>query len=459
MAEEADEHTHASDDIGTRMNKLQDTIRTTDYDSLQKQVYICFANGCILLTSFLQLQGTPGWSAELRDESGQSVLSETEQKGIEFAFQKAKWIIPFFTNQVNEGGAIGIPNFAPGGSLINTGTKLTGEDVSLDRMFQAFMKKTQELDEFWANFGKKDPGLSKLFTEGDLIIPTPNPLITIPIPKKPLVQLLVTVLDTFRLSAGLAGDNSLLLTLIIFMEELITGQWRQMLMTAAAFISPSGMAIGILFKYLINAWQLISPDLRTKITKDMYIGSKSLFIGFLLWCATSLPPAFLRNRVDEALGKLRGMVEGLESKVDSLTQAAQQELSSKGLQLKFPGLQLDILKEISLDDIQNLQTLARWPVIVCTEEFQDILNPLKADPIFRLILELSNIPILDEDRYEVCKTEKLKTLGESLATAAEPSVEPLAQEGGKGKRNIKRKVTRRNNKQKVIKRQSRRNYT
>ena len=433
-----------TNDPNTRMNTLLNTIRTMDYDTLQKQVYVCFANGCILLTSFLQQQGQPGWSAELRNEQGQSVLSPEEQKGIEEAFAKADWLLPYFTSDdtKQEGGAFQVPQLNPGGSMIQTGKKLTGDDVSIDKLFQGFMKRTQQLDEYWDSFARNDPGFSKLFMEGDIMVPTPNPAITIPVPKKPLVQLLVTLLDLFRLSAGFAGSNSLLLTLVVFMEELITGQWRQMIMTSLAFLSPSGMAVGVLFKYLINAWQLISPDLRTKLATDMFMGTKSLFIGFLLWCASTFPPSFVKERAEEAIGKLRQMIEQFEGKIDALAGTAKAELEKQGLTITFPELQLDKLKKISLADIQNLQTLARWPVLVCTKEFQDILTPLKADPIFRLILELSNIPVLDEDRYEVCKTDELKTLSEAVADAATPSVIPLLdkQSGGKRKKQTTKRV-------------------
>ncbi len=430
-----------ADDIDNRISKLQKSIRTSDYDTLQNQVYICVANGCILLTSFLQLQGKPGWSAELRDANGQSVLTNKEQVSIESAFKQAGWILPFFssTEDKQEGGALTLPTLPAGSSMLQkVGSQLTGEDVSLDRMMQSFLKKLQDMDEFWASFAKNDPGLSKIITEGDIRIPTPNPLITIPIPKKPLVQLLVTVLDAFRLSAGLAGEDSFLLTLILFLEELVTGQWRQMLMTAVGFLSPTGMAVGILFKYLMNAWQLISPDLRNDITKDMYKGTKSLLIGFLLWSATTLPPEFVRQPVEDAIGKLRTMIQGLEEKVQTLTQGAQEQLAAQGFQMTFPGLQFDELKKISMEDIQTLQTLARWPVMVCSTEFQDILKNLKSDPIFRLILELSNIPVLDEDRYEVCGTSEGKSITEILVEKAEPVLTPI--KGGGKRKSTRRKA-------------------
>jgi hypothetical protein len=207
---DAETYTGGYENIDTRIGKLEKSIRTSDYDTLQNQVYICFANGCILLTSFLQLQGQPGWSAELRDAEGQSVLTEEEQQAIESAFAKAGWLLPFFSDtKEQQGGAMSfkLPTMAPGGDFLKkSGLQFTGEDVSLDRMMQGFLKKTQELDEFWSYFGKKDPGLSKTFTEGDIRIPTPNPLITIPIPKKPLVQLLVTIIDAFRLSAGVSCE-------------------------------------------------------------------------------------------------------------------------------------------------------------------------------------------------------------------------------------------------------------
>ena len=423
------------------------SIRNQDYDTLQKHVYVCFANGCIVVTSFLQKQGEPGWSADIRDEHGHAVFSEEEQKEIEDVFAKATWLIPFFTDKElgqalkQEGGAL---SFAPGGTMLSSGIKLTGDDLSMDKAFEAMLKKTEELDQFWATFAKNDPGFSKLITEGDIPVPTPNPAITIPVPKKPLVQLLITLIDLLRMSSGFAGQSSTFLTLIVLLEELVTGQWRQMIMTSLAFLSPSGMATGVVFKYIINAWQLINPELRTQLAKDMYKGSKSLLVGFLLWAASTLPPEFIRTQISAAIEQLRTMVTGLQDKLDTLTGPAKAQLEQQGLTLVFPKLELDALQKLSIEDIQNLQVLASWPVIVCTQEFQDILNPLKADPIMRLIIELMNIPIIDQDILKVCGTKDMKSIGESLAESAKPAIVPLAaaaQGGGKRKQSRRAKRT------------------
>ena len=127
-------------------------------------------------------------------------------------------------------------------------------------------------------------------------VPTPvqEQQVPVPVPRKPVVMLLVALIDSFRISAALAGYKNSLLTLLVLFQELVTGQWRQMIMTAVGLISPMGVAVGVVGKYIINAWMLINPTLRDELLRDMYKGSKSFLIGFLLWATSNLPPAVVK---------------------------------------------------------------------------------------------------------------------------------------------------------------------
>jgi hypothetical protein len=412
-------------DISEKIDTLKKVIRESPYDILQNNVYVCFANGCLLLTSFLQKKGDPGWSANVVNEIGQSLLTSKEQKLIESIFEKCPWIF-----EKNQKGGAETTILSPGSFVESINPiQLTGEDVSLDKLFHAFLKKTDEMDQFWNKFAYESPGFAKLLN-GDQMIFVPGVPAPIPVPKKPLVVLLIAILDSFRISAAALGSNSYLLTLIVFMEELITGQWRQMIMTGLGFLSPSGVAIGVVFKYIINAWTLVNPTLRNQILNDIYKGTKSVLVGFLLWAASTLPPEIVKQQIEMAFNQLKLLTRNFETKVKEIEEQASRGLEPLGYQVKFTGLNLDTISKISLADIQNLQSLAQWDILVCSKEFQGIIETIKSEPIFRLLLELLGVPIVKDDILEVCKAG-IQPISKTIEIALEPVVLPTQVAGAR----------------------------
>ena len=137
-------------------------------DVLQERVYICFSNSCILLTSFLDERGKPGWSKRLINQAKQPILSLNEQETIEKTFAQAPWILQMLKGNekiVQKGG--GPPELSQSSSgmvetIIDEASKITGDDVSMDGMFQKFLDKSGEMDSFWNKFAYETPGISKM---------------------------------------------------------------------------------------------------------------------------------------------------------------------------------------------------------------------------------------------------------------------------------------------------------
>jgi hypothetical protein len=440
------------DQFNTKANSLKEVIRDTPYAVLQQRVYMCFANGCLLLTSFLKSKGERGWAGKLLDEAGQPMLSSKEQKVLEDTFEKAPWLWNMLStvgkeNNNQEGGALKVPQLSATGSLAGKvpglpSTSLTGDDVSLDKLFQKFLDWTNKMDDFWTEFQSGPAGPVKMFMEGDQIVTIPmSPPIPVPVPRKPIAMLLVALIDSFRLSGALAGYKNTLLTLLVLLEEIATGQWRQMIMTAVGLLSPAGVAFGVIGKYIINAWMLINPTLRDDLLRDVYKGGKSFFIGFLLWAASTLPPAVVKVPVEKALEKMRELIAGLDDKVKELEEQGSKVLRPVGKELKLGRLDLDAVSKISLADIQNLQALAQWNLIMCTSEFQEIMKPLLDEPIFRLIIELLGIPTTPDDKFKVCGAEPYLSVADRVKEVLTPQIVNASQETKEqsGGRKIKRK--------------------
>ena len=437
------------DQFNTKANSLKEVIRDTPYDVLQQRVYMCFANGCLLLTSFLKSKGERGWAGKLLDDAGQPMLSFKEQKVLENTFEKAPWLWNMLSTigkeDKQEGGAFKVPQIAATGSLAEkipgSSLTLTGDDVSLDKLFQKFLDWTNKMDDFWTEFQSGPAGPVKMFMEGDQIVTIPmSPPIPVPVPRKPIVMFLVALIDSFRLSGALAGYKNTLLTLLVLLEEIATGQWRQMIMTAVGLLSPAGVAFGVIGKYIINAWMLINPTLRDDLLKDVYKGGKSFLIGFLLWAASTLPPAVVKAPIEKALEQMRELIAGLDDKVKELEEQGSKVLRPVGKQLKLGRLDLDAVSKISLADIQNLQALAQWNLIMCTSEFQDIMKAIADEPIFRLIIELLGIPTTPEDKFKVCGAEPYLTVADRVKEVLTPQIVNASPEEGQiGGKKLKRR--------------------
>lgn len=415
------------DDVLQRIDALKEVIRKTPPDMLKERVYICMANGCILLTAYKRMKGEKGWSSKLHDEFDQPMLTSQQQADVEKAFASAPWILDVLeTNSqtqepVQEGGFhMKVPSLQIPGSQIledNGEIKLTGQDVSMDALFEKFLEKSEQMDQFWGKFAYESPGFAKKINTDIRIYKD------VEINAQPIVNLLVLLLDSIRLSYGLAGQKSQVLTTLILLEEVFTGQWRQMILTAVGFLSPTGMAIGVLFKYMVNAWTLINPDLRTQIVKDTYKGTKSVFLGFLLWTFSNLSPLFLREKIEAVFARVREKVEAYDQKLKTLEESASAKLASQGKQIRLRGVDLSQLKTLSLHDIQNLQALATWDVFICSSEFQELITPMEASPIMRLILELMNIPTIPADKFAMCGEPPYKSMDEEVQDSLTPVIE------------------------------------
>lgn len=376
--------------------KLNDYIRKKDNIQLiQANLYTCISVFCIVLVSYLQANGEKGWSSKILDVNKNQAFSSETQELLEQNFSKATWLLPILQS-----------SFAttPKNNEIIVET---GEDISLDEMFEAFTKKMKEQESFWSFFSKADTGLSK-WVSGN----KENE-------RNPVQKLLLTLLDMFYLSAAASsstGHETFLRSLLQWIENLITGHCRETTIQFSYYLSPSGTAATILFKYLLHAWMINSPILRNQIMKNMYNGTKKVIINFLLWCIINIPSESIRQPINKAIAKLRVLLKEKSNESEIL----QKEIEAGSIQLT--DLETG---DITLNDYYTLQILARLPNILCSDEFQSILVPLKAEPIFRLLLELSDIPVLDTEKYEICSsTEK----------QAEQQVITEKQEGGVGKK-------------------------
>jgi hypothetical protein len=404
------------EDLLSKIDELKEVIRKTPGELLHERIYICVANLCNLLTVYKYEKGVKGWSGKFVDELQQPVLNSKQQESLEATFSGAPWIMKLFEEErpsqkggdaaasaaASEAAATAtLPTLQPGLLVSDMPEPTTSEmmsKVSLDEFLHSLSKKSAEWDETFSKIANESPGfVKKINSQADILI------YGVPIPVKLILTLLMSLLDILRMSISLHGGKSNILTLIVFIEELVTGQWRQALLTSSGFISPSGVALSVVGKYIVNAWMLISPEIRTQLYKDVIKGGKSAALGLLLWLATVLPPKAVREATEKALEDAKKLTVGtLDTAMEKIKESGSKALAPLHKHIEFNNLDLDNLRKISFQDIQNLQSLAQWNLIVCSSEFQGIVGNLQKNPIFRLILELLNIPTVQEDKDALC---------------------------------------------------------
>ena len=106
-------HEDLQESFYSRIDGLKESIRKTDPEVLREQAYICFSNGCLLLSSYKQSKGAKGWSARLQDENGLPMLSGSQQAAIEQAFEKAPWLLKTLESRYDGAEQVGGADEAP----------------------------------------------------------------------------------------------------------------------------------------------------------------------------------------------------------------------------------------------------------------------------------------------------------------------------------------------------------
>jgi hypothetical protein len=406
-----------AEEVINRIIRLQEDIRGTDEDILRERIYVCVANSCILLNSYINSNGQKGWSTRLINDDGQPILSQGEQDIVESILDKAPWVLDFFKAQRNpqKGGATkAVPNApdvnapdvnapdvndpvinAPDVSAV---PNLSDDEVSLNATFNSVIETTEKWDNYWKKM-ESDPKafgpIKKILNTNPITTPLPPPFTVIPVSLRLVTRLLVTVLDLIRLGMARSGRTSVPLTLIIFLEELVTGQWRLMLLTAASlFITPSGVASTIMIKYLVMAWLTFGTDeQKTRLIKNVFKGSKSTIVNLIIYAYVLLTPTAI-----------------------------------KATMFGMPG------DEVTYDVIQAKLLLLDSKQLICSPAAMDLVKELKSDPFLGLASELLNIPAVDKlekvcgDKRAVSMTsfseaEELDDI-DALDTATPPPLPP-----------------------------------
>jgi len=411
------------------------SILQKDANEIPDRLYRALEGMSSVLYAWKRSAGKKGWSKTLVNQSGKQLFSRQQQLLLEDAFDTYG---PLFEEVLEEGAMVGggsatMGNVSQGptSSLVQVPLAVKPEDVSIDKLYSYVTTKVDEYDEQWRSIADS-LGVVKAVESQDykgvVVIPMAPP---IPVPYyilgKTIFPFLVTLLDTIRLALGNPALDlpmvRMSLSVVLVIIDLLRGDWQTALLSSFGIFSPTGVLLGILGKLIRNAWLFIAPDIQRQLRDDIYRSSKSMIIGFLLWSFSIFSPDAIRLAVNQSFEKLKEIVEKFNQKSAEAESKVQQVATSAGVKVTFPKIPLTIVP--SMDDIQNLQVIARVPEIYCSPEIQQIIQPILLVPPLRLVIELLNIPTVPEMVKEQCKGVDTSSLSKAIVEKATPEVEPI----------------------------------
>ena len=410
------------------------TLLKKDSNEIPDRLYKALEGISSVLYAWKKSGGQKGWSNSLVNESGKRLFSKQQQVLLEEAFTTYGPLFEeVFEEQAMMGGGAAMSNVSQGptSSLVKAPVAINPEDVSIDKLYSYVTNKMDEYDEQWRSIADSLGVVRAVESQdykGVVVIPMAPP---IPVPYyifgKTIFPFLVTILDTIRLALGNPSMDlpmvRVSLSIVLVIIDLLRGDWQIALLSSLGIISPTGVIVGIVGKLVRNAWLFIAPDIQRQLRDDIYRSSKSMIIGFLLWAFSVFSPDAIRLAVNQSFEKLKEIVENFNQKSANAEAKAQQVAASAGVKVTFPKIPLTLVP--SMDDIQNLQVIARVPEVYCSPEIQEILQPILLVPPLRLVIELLNIPTVPEMVKEQCKTVDTSSLSKAIVDKATPVIEPL----------------------------------
>ena len=445
----------------TVQNQIEQTKKVfsqTDNDKL----YDGLNGASMLLLKYKQHDGKDGWSNNIVDKNGSPVYSPEEQVQVEGGFKSmAAFIDPIILDvpdteklepnlnnprqnlQNLESTQKGGENLKPGFSsgmvqYDNPFGSINPEDISLDKAYNNVSEYISELDEK-NRILARTLGPFRFINEMPTDPQIPLQVIGLPpliIPARSIVPVGMMFLEMLRLLVSFGPLSSNLLrnisSLVLALADLANGSWKNAILTVIGGFGSTPLLMGLMGKLLNNTFELMSPEIRRTLSKEVFRGTKSVFIGFWLYLFSIFSPSFVRDTVNQSLQQLTEPLEEFNKKIGDLGAKLQQQVGP-GLRVEMQGLPLQMMP--SIEDIQNIQILAQRPEIYCSPEFQNAIDPLMKLVPMRLILELLNVPVQKEDKEAICAGQPTD-ISAAITKQLEPKISVV---GGTRRRQHKRK--------------------
>ena len=337
-----------------------------------------------VMSVILETEGKPGWHKKVN-----KVTSETLTEADEQTLQPLVNII------------VALPGTGPKKNLVPT----TGGGIDINSPFYALLQKIKELDAtFDANAflrrmeetsdGMEDTKPLKAVKYLSVPFPATKPVVDylgeIPVPFRLLIAMGHSLLDILRLMVSLPGADMPLLRQVFSVAlaslEFFRGQWKQSLLSAAGVMSQPAMYAGFVGKIFMNIFSLISPSIQEDMILGSYSVTKSLMIGILIKLFQITATYETRQAAMKVFRNLAEKNQMIDSALEEGGLVGQPATRSP-----------------SMSDPNRLQAAVQDPTITCSKEFQGTIQMAKQNIILKLIFQMLNMPVSEEDLLHHCK--------------------------------------------------------
>lgn len=401
-------------------------------EELPERLYSALEGICSIIVAHKKAKGASGWSKSLVDLDNKPLFTDEESSTLETAmnaFEKGQGQ----AEQTGQTGGADLSNIkrGPASHLVMPMPQINPEDISIDKVYHTIDSTLDKYNDQWREISGSlgiVKGIESQDYKGVAVIPFIPP---IPIPYyilgKGILPFLNIVLELLRLAVSNTvwdmPTARVLLSVAVALLDLLRGEWKNAVLTLLGTYSSKAALLGFTLKLLHNAYLFLSPDLQKDLKSVVYRSTKSMTVGFLIWCFTCFAPDFVRFAAEASFEKLRTIVTEMNNKILLAQEQAQTVGTAAGIKVEFPKIPLEMIP--SIDDIQNLQTLVKVPEVYCSPEVQDIMQPLLLIPPLRLVIELLNIPTVEEDVTATCKGVDTSSIEKSIIDMATPTVTPI----------------------------------
>jgi hypothetical protein len=377
-----------------------------DDTKLKESVYSSFSAISYLLIEAKKANFQPGWALKVKGPNGLILFTPEEAATIEGLAKHAE--VLFQDNakaqaeaQAKEqtGGKLSLMPITSKAGIFqeapkpSTGMSFDTSLISLDGTYWKIRNFLKGLDQQTHDLSRAI-GPFKFFYESPVDIPVPVPIpfplvsppfitiVTVKIPPRVIPFLIENLVETIRLifSVGPLSNEVArkVLSIVLAIIDLIKGEWKHGILSFAGYYGQYPLIAGLIGKVFLNVLSLIAPDIQEALFFDIYRSGKSIFIGFYLWVFSVFAPDFIRGRVKAAFEN--------PTYLDIVTKI-KESADSKGYVVNPVDTFI-----ISFDDIQNLQSIARQPSVMCSADFHKAIEGLVEIIPVRLFLEMINIP-------------------------------------------------------------------
>ena len=337
-----------------------------------------------VMSVILETEGKPGWHKKVN-----KVTSETLTEADEQTLQPLVNII------------VALPGTGPKKNLVPT----TGGGIDINSPFYALLQKIKELDATFdaTAFLRRMEETSDSMDDNKplaavrfLSVPFPatKPVVDylseIPVPFRLLIAMGHSLLDILRLLVSLPGADMPLLRQVFSVAlaslEFFRGQWKQSLLSAAGVMSQPAMYAGFVGKVFMNIFSLISPSIQEDMILGSYSVTKSLMIGILMKLFQITATYDTRQAAMKVFRELAEKNQMIDSALEEGGLVGQPATRSP-----------------SMSDPNRLQAAVQNPTMTCSKEFQGVIQIAKQDIILKLIFQMLNMPVSEEDLLHHCK--------------------------------------------------------